>query len=195
MLIEDGAGKGNRAKVDSNLRIHAQTVEETESQHAAEIGDAYNINTGNITFSAAGTMVYFKNGETKDFVVEAVAVGLGSGTTSDSPEITVERNPTGGDLISDGTAVDMKQNRNFGSSKTLATGTLVYKGKSGGTSTGADDTILFYQTAAGRLYAPINLVITPGSSMAITIDPKLSSGSIKAYAAIIGHLKDEASQD
>lgn len=194
MQIQDGAGKGNHAKVDENLRLHTQSVEETEAQHAAEIGDAYNINTGNISFSAAGTMLYFKNGETKEFVIEALAIGLGSASTSDTPEITVERNPTGGDLISDATAVAINQNRNFGSSKTLSN-TLVYKGKSGGTSTGGNDILLFYQTSGGRLYATINLVIPPGSSLAVTIDPKLSSGSIKGYAAIIGHLKDEASLD
>jgi len=193
MIIEDGKGTGTKVRCDGNNRMHVQSVQEDEGRHAAGVGDAYNINTGNITFSAAGTLIYVKNNEDKDLVIEALAVGVGSGTTSDIGEITVERNTTGGDLISDATAVDMNQNRNFGSNKTLTAD--IYKGKSGGTSTGGNDIIQFYQGTSGRLFATINLVLTKGSSMAISYDPKLSSGSVKAYAAVVCYLKDPESAD
>lgn len=191
--INDGTGSGNSAKVDSNKRIHTQSVTETEALHAAEIGEAFNINTGSISFTAAGTLLYIKNNEDKELIIEAIAVGTGAGTTSDIGEITVERNPTGGDLISDATAVDMNQNRNFGSSGTLTAD--VFKGKSGGTSTGGDDIILFYHDSNGRLFGSIDLVLPKGQSIAVTYDPKLSSGTQKAYCAIICHLKDAASKD
>jgi hypothetical protein len=193
MIIEDGTGTGNKAKVDANKRIHTQAVTETEGLHATEVGDAYNINTGSVSFTAAGTLLYIKNNEDKDLVIEALAVGVGTGTTSDIGEITVERNPTGGDLISDATAVSMNANRNFGSNKTLTAD--VFKGKSGGTSTGGNDTILFYHDSNGRLFASIDLILPKGSSIAITYDPKLSSGSQKAYCAAIVHLKDPATSD
>jgi hypothetical protein len=193
-VLNDGTGKGNNAKVDGNNRLHTQSVQEAEATHAVEAGDAYNINTGNITFSAAGTLLFVKNNEDKDLVISAIAVGLGSGTLSDSAEITIERNTTGGDLgFSDNTAVDINANRNFGSSKTLDAN--VYKGKSGGTSTGGNDAVLLYQTASSRLFATIDIVVPKGNNIAITIDPKLSSGSVKAYAAIICHLKDPNSKD
>lgn len=191
--INDGTGSGNSAKVDSNKRMHTQAVTETEALHAAEIGEAFNINTGNISFTAAGTLLYIKNNEDKELIIEAIAVGTGTGTTSDIGEITVERNPTGGDLISDATAVDMNENRNFGSSSTLTAD--IFKGKSGGTSTGGDDIILFYHDSNGRLFGSIDLVVPKGQSIAVTYDPKLSSGTQKAYCAIICHLKDSASKD
>lgn len=193
MIIEDGKGTGFKCRVDSNNRLHAQTVQESESQHATEDGDSYNINTGEISFTAAGTCLYLLNNEDKDLVIEAIAFGAGAGTTSDIGELTVERNTTGGDLISDATAVSMNQNRNFGSNKTLSA--TAYKGKSGGTSTGGNDIILFYHGTSSRLFATINLVLPKGSSLAITYDPKLSSGSIKTYAAVICYLKDPASGD
>lgn len=193
MILEDGKGTGLKARVDGNNRLHTQTVSESEALHAVEEGDAYNINTGEISFTAAGTCLYILNNEDKELVVEAIAFGAGAGTTSDIGEITIERNTTAGDLISDQTAVSMNQNRNFGSNKTLSA--TVYKGKSGGTSTGGDDIILFYHGTSSRLFATINLILPKGSSMAITYDPKLSSGSIKTYCALVCHLKDPASQD
>ena len=125
MIIEDGSGKSFKAKVDENLRLHTQSVTETEAQHAAEVGEAFNINTGTINFTADGTLLYFKNDEDTDFVVESIAVGVGTMTETDPVKITVVRNPTAGDLITDATAVDMKQNRNFGSSIALKTTTCL----------------------------------------------------------------------
>jgi hypothetical protein len=57
-VLNDGTGKGNNAKIDGNNRLHTQSVQESEATHAVEAGDAYNINTGNITFSAAGIVLH-----------------------------------------------------------------------------------------------------------------------------------------
>jgi hypothetical protein len=169
-------------------------VTEAEEVHAAADGNAYNINTGDVSFSAAGTLIYVKNNEDRDLVIEALAVGVGNtGTHSDIGNITLVRNPTGGDLITDATAVSMNQNRDFGSNKTLTVDD--YKGKSGGTLTGGNNIAQFYQGANGRLFADINLILPKGSSIGITYDPNLSSGSVNAYAAIICYLKDTASED
>lgn len=191
MLIEDGKGSGNKSRVDGNNRLHVQGIQESEELHAIEQGDAYNINTGEISFTAAGTCLYLKNDEDRDLVVSAIAFGTGTASTSDIGEITIERDTTAGDLISDATAVSMNANRNFGSNKTLTA--TVYKGKSGGTSTGGTDIVLFYHGSSARLFTTINLLLTKGSSLAVTYDPKLSSGSIKAYCAIICFLKDPES--
>jgi hypothetical protein len=194
MILEDGRGTGRKVRIDGNNRMHTQTVTEPEGIHSAEVGDAYNINTGDISFSAAGTLLYIKNNEDKDLVVEAIAAGIGNtGTHSDIGNITIVRNPTGGDLISDATAVSMNQNRNFGSNKTLTAD--AYKGKSAGTITGGNNIIQFYQGANGRLFATINLVIPKGGSIGISYDPNLSSGSVNAYAAAIVYLKDPESKD
>jgi len=191
-VIKDGQS-GHTVKVDSNKRVHTQSVVETEAQHAVEVGQAYNINTGNITFSAAGTLLYIKNNEESEIIVEAVAFGLGSATVSDSAEIVLIRNPSLGDLVTDATPVDMNVNRNFGSSNTLLAD--VYKGKSGGTVTDGVDALLFYAKESSRVFAATTVLLKRGSSMALTIDPKLTSGSMKVYCAAVVHIKDSASRD
>jgi hypothetical protein len=104
--------------------------------------------------------------------------------------VTLKRNPTGGTLISGATNVDMNQNRNFGSNIALTAD--VYKGASGNTVTGGNDIAQFYQTGQGRLFASIGFDLPKGSSIAIEIDPNLSSGSVNVYAAIIGYVRDAA---
>lgn len=193
MLIDDGRGTGFKARVNANNRIVTSAVTETEELHTIVAGDGYNINSGTITYTAAGTMLYLSNNEDKDIVVAAIAVGVGSGTTSDIGEVTVTANITGGDLISDATAVSINANRNFGSSRTLVAD--VYAGKSGGTATGGSDVLLFYQGTSGRLFASLNLVLQKGDNIAITYDPKLSSGSVKAYCALPVYLQNSESKD
>jgi hypothetical protein len=193
MVIEGAGTGGYKVDVDSTGKMQTRSVTENENQWSTEIGDGYNINTGTIalTSSTESGVLYFKNNENKVFIVEAVAVGIGSaGTVTDSSIITLVRNPTSGTLISGATAVDMNQNRNFGSSNTLSD-SLAYKGAEGSTVTDGDDALLFYQSAGGRLFASIGLELKKGNSIAIKIDTNTSSGTTNVYAAIVGHLKDE----
>jgi hypothetical protein len=193
-IINDGTGKGNSLKVDGNNRAHVQSVSEDESLHSAELGDAYNVNTGNLSLTGDGTLIYLKNNETKDFVVEALAFGNdGSGTHSKSPRYTLIRNPSAGDLITDATAVSMNQNRNFGSNKTLTAN--AYKGKTSGTITGGDDIAILEGTGDGRDFFSINFVLPKGSSLAVKWTANLSSGTAGVYAAVIGYLKDPSGKD
>lgn len=194
MVIEGAGTGGYKVEVDATGKMQSRSVIESENQWATEGGDGYNINTGTIalTTSTESGILYFKNNENKVFIVEAIAVGIGSaGTVTDSSVITVVRNPTAGTLISGATAVDMNQNRNFGSSNTLAS-SLAYKGAEGNTVTDGDDALMFYQAAGGRLFAEIGLELKKGNSMAIKIDTNTSSGTTNVYAAIVGHLKDES---
>jgi hypothetical protein len=175
----------------SRGQIKAFSVSESEAQEATELGDGYNINSGvvGLTSSTESGVLYFKNGESRRFIIEALAVGVGSaGTVTDVSQITMIKNPTGGTLISNATAVDMNENRSFGSSNTLAS-SLAYKGAEGNTVTGGDDGLLFFQAAGGRLFADIQLELNPGNSVAVKIDTNTSSGTTNVYAAIIGHLK------
>lgn len=187
MIIEDGKGSGRKAQVDADNRLRTNSINLDQQVASNNTGDAYNINSGNITFSAAGTLLYIKNNEDLDLVIETIIIGQGSGTTSNIGEMAIVRNPTGGDLISDATAVSQNANRNFGSNKTL--GVLAYKGKSGGTLTGGSDAALVYVGTSGRAAIPINLLLPKGSSVGLKLDPKLSSGSVKAYAAAICYLR------
>lgn len=190
--IIDGTGTGRKTKVDNNNQLHTFAITEDEQRAASQLGNEYNINTGTIAYTGTGesSMLYLKNDEDDDYIITAIAIGLGtrSVTVTDAANITVVKNPTGGDIISDATAVAINSNTNFGSSKTLKTTTLAYKGKDGGTITGGTDHLLFYMTD-GRLFANVNIEMPRGSSLAIKIDLNTSGGA-NAYAAVIGYLKD-----
>jgi len=192
MIISDGTGSGNTTKVSGN-RVFSHAITEAEPIHSTERGDAYNFNTGNIglTTASASSVMYIQNNETQDLIVEAIACGVDSaGTTNNLTTVTVIRNPTSVDYS---TAVDMNANRNFGSSKTISAD--VYKGAEGSTTTGGNSIIQFYMGAGTRLFAPINLLLPRGSSMAIEMDTNTTSGTTNVYAAMVTYLKDPNLQD
>lgn len=192
MKLEDATGGGYGWKIGNDNRGQVRAVTEAEVVHNAESGNAYNFNTGYITFSADGTGVYFKNNADNQFILTGIAVGVKDNTSpvySTKPFLTIVRNPTGGDLISDATAVAANQNRNFGSSKT-ATGDL-YKGKSGGTLTGGDDIAYLQLSTAGRSFFTIDFILPKGSSIGVKLTSALSSGSHDVYFALIGYYKDD----
>lgn len=192
MTVIRDPNTGNGQHVDSDKRAHVNAVTITEDQDALAIGDSYNINTGTITLTdAVDTPVLFiQNNSVKELVVHAIAVGLSAstgGTGNQQPIITIVSNPTAGTIVSNATAVDMKVNRNLGSSLT-GTSILAYKGATGNTMTDGDDLGIFYQTANGRLYATINLRIPAGSSIGVKIQPSTSNTSMSCYAAAVCHL-------
>lgn len=188
MKITGGTGAGYQAAVSSTNRLLTSGVADSESVFAAEQGDAYNINTGLISMSANGTLLYIKNNEDKDLVVDSIAIGSFEGIThSDDPYITIVRNPTGGDLISDASAVSMNQNRNFGSARTLTAD--VYKGKSGGTLTGGNNLAILQVNPGTRNFYGINLDLPKGSELGISLTANVTSGSANYYCAAICYLK------
>lgn len=194
--IENG-GSGVKVglHVDENEQGHVFAITENEQQQAAEKGNEFNINSGEIAFSTNSTartsILYFKNDEDTPYIITAVAVGLGtrSVTITDAANVFIVRNPTAGTTITNGSAVDMKSNSNFGSTNTLKATTLAYKGADGdGVTTGGTDHALIYMTD-GRLYANLNIELPRGASVAIEFDGN-TSGAFNVYAALIGYIKD-----
>jgi hypothetical protein len=191
VIINDGAGKGNSLEVNGRQEAKVFAITELESQAAAENGDAYNINTGELTLtgSTSSGVLYFKNDEDTDIIVEAIAFGLRDSSGGNGKQkLYLIRNPTGGTLYDAATATDMNVNRNFGSSKTLKTTTLAYKATaSNQTLTGGDDAVLFY-VDDGRLFATINIEVPRGATLGLRIDSASLGGS--CYAALVVHAKD-----
>jgi hypothetical protein len=190
MLIKDADGKAWVINGKGEGKVFS--VQESEAQAASELGDAYNINTGEETFAAStnSALLYFKNDEDTDVIVEAIALGFRNSTTTDDLlAVYVERNPTGGTLVDATTDVGMNENRNFGSSKTLKTTSLAYKSTAQNqTLTGGEDIILLHASKAGRTFATINLDIPRGSSIGIRVVS--ASLATTCYAALIVHAKD-----
>lgn len=187
--ILDGRGTGYKARVASDYRLQVRAVSEDEITHNAELGGAYNFNTGYISVTADASLLYLKNNADDNFILETVVFAKYEGfTDTDFPTITVVRNPTGGDLITDATAIDMNQNRNFGSSKTAEIN--VYKGKVAGTLTGGDNIAYLQTSKTGRSTYPLNILMPKGSSIGLTLDVT-GSGTANVYCAIIGYFKDD----
>ena len=188
--IEDPS-TGYKASVTKRNELKTFAVTESESEFANTKGDVYNINSGEITSLSAGdaSLIYFYNDEDVDYVLSAVAVGIRGFTgLSDMATVTIIRNPTGGDLISDATAASINSNSNFGSSRTTSTGTLVYKGKAAGTISGGADHAIIYIGNNSRVFATIPIEIPKGSAIAVKIDSDATARS--AYCALVGYFKD-----
>ena len=177
MQIQDGSGSGFSAKVDSHKRLHVDSVTFGRSEQEAELGNAYNINTGVINLSAVAdsAVLYVENTGDEDLVVGGLFYNLGTSDVSGDILVTVIRNPTAGTCISDATAADMPGvNRNFGSSKTLPA--LVYKGAEGKTFTDGDDVIQSIVQAPSRTVIVVGDIIVPkGSAIGVKVKPFTSN--------------------
>jgi len=188
--ILDGTGTGSKLKVGSDNRLQARVITELEEIHNSELGNTYNFNTGLISITGDSTLIYFRNNSDENYILKSIALGSFEGIThSDDPYITVVKNPTGGDLITDATVVDINVNRNFGSSKEADA--FVYKGKVGGTLTGGSTAAILQASGGSRSFYGIDLLLPKGSSVAVNLTANASSGSANWYCALIGYFKDD----
>lgn len=188
--IEDGTGTGFRVYVGSDNRMQTRAIQEPEAIHNAELGGSYNFNTGLISITGDATLIYVKNNSDENLIITDIVTAAGDGIThSDFPLFTAVRNPTGGDLITDATAISINQNRNFGSSKTAEVN--AYKGKVGGTLTGGNDLLIFQGAKTGRsAFSNLNFLIPKGGSIGVKLTANRSSGTANYYMAFIAYFKD-----
>ena len=189
--IVDGTGSGNRAKVDSNKRLQTFSISEGLAIDAAKNGQNYNINTGSVTLTTANesAVLYLKNNEDKNFIIEEVIVILGASTggTGDLT-ISIVRNPTTGTIISGATDAEIVGNRNFGSSRELTAD--IYKGAEGNTLTNGDlfsDTTRSAASAVVRFDADV-IILPKGTTIGVNITPQSSNSSMSVKVAVVGYL-------
>ncbi len=189
-IIENGfGGPIVAAKINERGQMYIRGVFDTDQQASVIINNGWNLNTGTLALSSANesAVAYFKNTSVRDFLLVALAVGVGTrDAATETGVVTMVRNPTGGTVITDKTNMDMIQNRNFGSSVSLEGD--AYKGGEGKTLTGGNDIAQFYQ-GSGRLFAGIDFSIPQGQSVGIKIDVNNAAGAI-VYAAFVGHYRD-----
>ena len=189
--IIDSTGTSFGAKVDKNNRLHTRAVTETADSQSTINGDGFNISTGLITLSTAGTdnaLLYIKNNETPDLRISGIIVGVGTGTYAGQVIVKTKRNPSAGAIVTSNNTVDIIAARNHGSA-TVLTDSVILKGADTDTFTdGTASGIFFVSNTADRKSIPINLVLPKGSSLGVTVDPNLSSGSASFYVAVVAHL-------
>jgi len=194
--LQDGTGSSMFAKVDKNHQLHVFGVTESEQNSAVEDGQAFNINTGIIalTGSSDSALFYMKNNESplngdSNVVIDSIIVGINtiSATITESPILTIIRNPTAGTVVSDATACPMKSNSNFGSANVLDS--IIYIGADGKTLTdGTDHAIVLCKE--GRTTIPELAIDLPkGGSLGVKLDLNTSGGA-NVYIAVVCHRKD-----
>lgn len=191
MFIQDGTGTGSRAKVTDDNKLTTQSIMEVQADHHSELGDRFNINTGDITLTsaAASGVLYFKNNEDEDFHITIVVYNLGTSTGGSGDSlIEIIRNPSTGTLISGASAVAVNSNFNFGSADTLDC--IAYKGATGNTIT---DGTVFGTTRSssnGRIALTLGTIVLPkGSSLGVRYTPQTGNTSQTCQFAISGFVQ------
>lgn len=190
MFILKSGSSGNTAEVDSKNRVQAFSTSQTESTARAIEGDSYNINTGTITLTSANasSLLYLKNTDTVDWIVARVFYNAETSTGGSGGWLAeVDANPTGGTLLTGGTAFE-PVNFNFGSAKTLTSTCL--KGAEGDTATGGTQGAIstIVPSSGTRVLIPFDSVILkPGSSLSITITPPTGNTSMDIQVGVNLH--------
>ena len=189
--ILDGTGTGAKTKVDSDNRLHTFSISEGLSLDAAKNGENYNINTGSISLTSANesAVLYIKNNEDKNFVIEDVIVILGA-STGGTGDLTIEliRNPSTGTIISGASNADVVGNRNFGSSRELVAD--VFKGAEGNTITNGTLFSDTTRTAGGTVvhFDADVMVLPKGTTLGVNITPQTSNTAMNVKIAVVGYL-------
>ena len=195
MIIDDGSGKGHQAKVDDELMLHTRSVRTHEALFAALHGNGFNVPWGSFTLTSAteSALAYFLWSNTTDPAIlsrQVFSFGPSTGGAG-LARLRIVRKPTGGTIISNGTAIT-PVNTNFGSGN-QATGTFK-KGAQGLTVTGGTDIIdigippnYFFSIA------DVNWVIGNGSSYVTAITPPTGNTSMVVYMLDKFYIGDEGS--
>jgi len=170
MKIEDNTGDGFGLRINKENRIFASSVTSTESDHNADKGNKYNMNTGDITVTNATetTVFYMRNDNDHPVFITALIYNLGA-TTGGGGDVVIDviKNPLTGDIIDNANAVEMNSNQNFGDTSVFTGG--VYKGATGETLVDGSKTISTRSASnTGRIFISLGaMILAKGSSMAI----------------------------
>lgn len=192
-VIEDGTGRGYKAKVDDNKRLHVDSSGRTQDQQAALLSDSYNINTGAITLTSDGESAVFYMKYTGDnpLVIKEILgiIGTTTGGSGDG-EIKIIKNPSAGTIVSGASAVTTNSNRDFGSANQLDG--VVYKGAEGNTLT---DGSVFADSIRSSFGTVITfdasiIVLRKGNSIGVKFTPPAGNTSQTIKIAVTCFVED-----
>ncbi len=192
--ILDGLGNGYRAQVDSDHRLHVNSVTRTQAEQAALLGEAYNMSTGSIelTDANASCIAYFKYQGVDPFVIAEILAIPGETTGgSGNALIQILKNPTAGTIIDNAVPFSAINNRDFSSFKNIAEDALIYKGAQGDTLTGGES---FAITTRSNFDIPVtfdaaNIILKKGNSLGVCITPPAGNTSQSWVVAIVGFVE------
>lgn len=173
--IIDGTGKGHRAKVNENKRLETFSITETRiADISNRDGRSFILASDFVSLTTTGSfngMMYIKNTSSdRNLFVDRVRI-CGTGTSMNSMQCTLTKNPTTGTLISDandGAAVPA----NLGSNEVF-TGLTYAASGDGKTITDGTQFSQFTIHLPGHTIQEYNgsIIIPGGSAMAISLKP------------------------
>ena len=176
--ILDGWGTGVEGRIDPEGRLFTLGVAEPPILHAALIGDAYILQSPKITLTTANpsAVLYIKNDDPSRLLVcDELRTFLGESDSPGDVELICYSNPTGGTLLSAGTA-NYPKNRNLG--QTVPAQVTALTGVEGQTLTGGSEIIA--AIAQDRVSPGVELYfgVPNGSSIGITVTPPAGNTSM-----------------
>jgi len=189
IVIKSG-DSGNVAEVDEKKRLRTFSVTQEQTTSSSLEGDTFFITHDivNVTTANKSFVFHMENTDTVDWIIDAFVslFGLSTGGTGKDFKSHIVRNPTGGTLISAGTA-GSAINMNLGSPKVLA-GTFL-KGVEGSTSTGGEenpDGIILKDQTLTSLTGGV-VVIAAGTSVNFGLTPATGNTSMNVKLTLIIH--------
>lgn len=177
IVIASGGTRSYKALVDAEGRLTTKTFTQTFNERATSIGDAYNLNTGDLTLTSgnASGVFWLKNNEQKKIIVTSYIYLFGNtdGAATEDGLVQVLENPTGGTLLTS-TAGTLK-NRNVGlQTKIIDVDWRI--GAEGKTVTGGSVIIeTRFASPVGRQTVPVETAIPQAGSIAIKYTPRSSN--------------------
>jgi hypothetical protein len=177
--IIDGSGGGHRAQVDSDKRLHVNSVSRTQLEQAVLLGVAYNVSSGSMTLTntSESAIAYLKYNGDEPLVIKEILVILGDSDGTGNGLIKLIKNPTAGTIVSNALAVSAVINRDFGSPNVLDAD--IYKGAEGYTLTGGVNFAITSRNQTAQVVsfdaAPIEL--RKGNSIGVTYTPPTGNTS------------------
>ena len=185
--IQDGTGTGNQLKVNHHNRLLAESVTLTSEESSISTGDGYQISSGNVTFTApsSSAILYIKNSEERDFVIDAATLTLGTavGATATADWLfEVLRNPSAGTIINNAVSA-ISINANHGSANTTVG--LDYKGVQGGSLTDGIGVDQLLKQSVTSYPLRISRRLPKGTSIGFRITPP--AGTTSATCELITH--------
>lgn len=188
-LIKDGTGKGFFAQVTENNRLATESIVITGEDDAIRVGEGWQITSKPVVFTgdAASAILYIRNSDPRNFVLDRAVLILGSVTDGVGDwTFRVLRNPEqSGTIVSNALAAGIS-NSNHGSTKEPAG--LIYRGVEGDTvdlAGVAGGAPLPIQQGENRTVFPLGRQLPTGTSIAFQITPP--PGTTAAKVVLVTH--------
>ena len=184
-IIKDGR-TGDTAKVDTNNRIHTQSLSVSATLHEHLESNAYDVSTGQLVDLGGvvdSGLIYVKNIGDLDLIVETIFIDTGNSNIADlAGTLTWHLNPDAGTVISEALAAQVLSRR-IGSPVNISA--QAYTAAVGGKTLSGGDTITlpFPQNAGVPFAKPF--IIPKGQSFGVSYQAPVGTTSMDVQVGLL----------